>query len=62
MPAAAADKYKVRATSISKRGQVNAHAVRIRNVKGNKDGTATVSVETQVPKNGLIRIVVEVDI
>ncbi len=31
-------------------------------VKDNKDGTATVSVETQVPKNGLIRVVVEVDI
>ncbi|MBI5211868.1 MAG: metallophosphoesterase [Nitrospirae bacterium] len=62
MPAAAADKYRVRATSISKSGQTNAHAVRIRHVKDNKDGTATVSVETQVPKNGLIRVVVEVDI
>ncbi|MCL5977709.1 MAG: metallophosphoesterase [Nitrospirae bacterium] len=62
MPAAIADKYRVMTTNISTRGQVNAHAARIRHVKDNKDGTATVSVETQVPKNGLIRVVVEVDI
>lgn len=62
MPAAMPDKYRVRAINISTRGQINAHAARIRHIKDNKNGTATVSIETHLPKNGLIRVAVEADI
>lgn len=62
MPRAVADSYMVKAVSISTRGQLKDHHARIRQIKDNGDGTASVSVETELPKNALIRITVEVDI
>ncbi|MDI6744671.1 MAG: metallophosphoesterase [Thermodesulfovibrionales bacterium] len=62
MPRAEAGKYKVKAISISTRGQTKEHQAKINRVKDNGDGTATVSIETRLQKNELVRIVLETEI
>jgi|GEM_PF-796321 hypothetical protein len=63
MPCAAStDKYKVAATVISPRGLAETHPAKANRMKDNMDGTATISIETNLPPNSLIRIVVESDI
>lgn len=62
MPRAGTERYKVKATSISVRGQKKEHAAKIAKIRDNRDGTARLSISTDLPANGLIRITVEVDI
>lgn len=62
MPRAAIERYKVKATSISVRGEKKEHAAKIAKIRDNRDGTARLSISTNLPANGLIRITVEVDI
>lgn len=62
MPRAAAGKYLVRALEISKMEKASEYRAKIRRVKDNGDGTASVSVETGLPKNGAIRVIVETDL
>ncbi|HEX8949424.1 MAG TPA: metallophosphoesterase [Dissulfurispiraceae bacterium] len=59
MPGIAAGGYRVKAVAISKRENITSHKARMRQVKDNGDGTSTVSVETELPKNGAIRVTVE---
>lgn len=61
MPAADTGRYRVKAVSISKKGNNKDHPAKIRQVKNNGDGTATVSVETEIPENGTLRVAVEAD-
>lgn len=61
MPRAEAGSYRVKALSISPRGHLKDHQAGIRQIKDNGDGTASVSVETELPKNSVIRGTVEVD-
>ena len=62
MPRADADKYRIKATGISTRGQTKEHEAKIIRIKDNGDGTATVSIETHLQKNELVRVVLEADI
>ncbi|RJQ38696.1 MAG: hypothetical protein C4550_06440 [Nitrospiraceae bacterium] len=62
MPRTDADKYKVKAVSISTRGQAKEHQAKISRIRDNGDGTASVSIETHLQKNELVRIVLETDI
>lgn len=62
MPTAGAERYIVKATAISVRGERKDHSVRIARIRDNRDGTSTISIETILPANGLLRINVEVDI
>lgn len=62
LPMTSSDKYMIKASSISHSGQANEHHAKIGQRKPNGDGTAYLSIETRLPKNGTIRVVVETDI
>lgn len=62
MPMAEVDRYRVKAETISVRGEKKVHRAKISRIKDNKDGTAGLSIETDLPQNGLIRISVDANI
>ncbi|MFN3481361.1 MAG: hypothetical protein ACK415_13380, partial [Thermodesulfovibrionales bacterium] len=62
MPMAGIERYRVKAATISVRGERKEHSVRIARIRDNRDGTALLGIETAIPANGLLRIIVEVDI
>jgi len=59
MPRTDLGAYRVRAISLSARGETMEHDARINSVIDNGDGTSTLGVGTFCPQNGLLRITVE---
>jgi len=62
MPMSEVERFRIRASSISVRGEKKDHPVRIVRIKDNGDGTCFLSIDTILPANGLLRIFVESDI
>lgn len=62
MPRTKIERYRVRAYSITVRNEKKDHDAKILKVRDNKDGSALLGIETSVPANGFVRIIVEVDI
>ena len=62
MPSTREDGYRVRAVNIDNYGKQVDHAARIRQVRDNGDGTASILVSTVIPGNGYLRVTVEADV
>ncbi len=59
MPRTSADKYTVKAVSVTTRDEIKNHKASINSIRDNGDGTSTLGIGTMLPKNGLLRITVE---
>ncbi len=62
MPRAEPSTYRVRAVSISSRGEIKEQSAKINTVRDNGDGSSTLSIGTFLPSNGLLRITVQMSL
>lgn len=62
IPKAEVERYRIKAYSISVKGEKKNHIAKISKVRDNRDGSVLLGIETSLSPKGLLRIIVEVDI